>query len=160
MAVSRRRRKAVGLVPKVTVALDRTFGRWIYPLHRRLYLRTGGAVGLRSPLGPILLLTTTGRKTGQPRTTPLLYLPDGDAFIVVASNAGRPDPPNWLRNLERSPEAAVQVGRRKVAVKARILDGPEAAELWPRLDRHYAGWRHYATLSGRPIPPVVLSPLD
>jgi len=153
------RRSAMGLAPKVSVALDRTVGRWIYPLHRRLYLLTGGTVGLRSPAGPILLLTTTGRQSGQPRTTPLLYLPDGEDFVVVASNGGRPDPPNWLRNLETAPEATVQVGRRKVAVRARILDGPEAAELWPRLDRHYAGWRHYASLTGRPIPPVVLSPL-
>jgi F420H(2)-dependent quinone reductase len=142
--------------PRYTVTLDRTMGRWVYPLHRHLYQLTDGRVGHRSWLGPILLLTATGRKTGQPRVTPLLYMPDGPDFVVVGSNAGRPGPPQWLLNLEADPEAGVQAGRRRVPVLAQVLRGDDAAELWPRLDRHYPGWSYYQQLTDRPILPVRL----
>src|SRR5438034_1014549 len=81
------------------VRLDRTVGRFIYPVHRMLYRLTGGRVGQKSAQGPMLLLTTTGRKSGQPRTQPLLYMPDGDNYVVVASNGGRDQPPAWWLNL-------------------------------------------------------------
>jgi len=148
------------IAPKITVALDRSIGRWIYAAHGRLYRLTDGAIGHRSMFGPILLLTTTGRRSGQPRTTPLLYLPDGEDFIVVASNGGRPAAPLWLRNLEVDPAASVQVGRRHVPVRARILSGNEAAALWSRLNRHYAGWQDYQSLTPRTIPPVRLTPAE
>jgi len=142
--------------PKYTVMLDRSVGRFVYPLHRRLYTLTGGAIGHRSGLGPVLLLTVTGRKSGLPRVTPLLYMPDGDAFVVVGSNGGRPDPPQWLLNLEANPEATVQAGRQRAAVRAEILGGAEAEAMWPRLDHHYPGWRYYQSLTDREITPVRL----
>ncbi|MGH9092856.1 MAG: nitroreductase/quinone reductase family protein [Acidimicrobiales bacterium] len=134
-------------------------GRRIYPLHVRLYRLTGGLVGHWSPLGPMLLLTTTGRRSGEPRTTALLYMADGDDFLVVGSNGGRDRPPAWLLNLEASPLATVQTGRRRHAVAAEVLRGADRAAIWPRLVDHYSGWDHYRHLTDRDIPAVRLRPL-
>jgi deazaflavin-dependent oxidoreductase (nitroreductase family) len=142
--------------PKRTVAFDRRFGRWFYPLHRRLYRLTGGLIGQRSAMGPMLLLTTTGRRTGERRTTPLLYMPDGDGYVVVGSNGGRDRPPAWLLNIEALPSAEVQVGRRRAAVAAEVLRGADAEGLWPRLAEHYPGWAYYRQLTDREIPVVRL----
>lgn len=144
--------------PKYTVQLDRTLGRWIYPMHRRLYQLTNGALGHRSFLGPILLLTTTGRRSGLRRTTPLLYMPDGDERWVVASNAGRPNTPSWLANLEACPEAEIQARQHKVPVAATVLRGADRQEIWPRLTRFYAGWSYYQQLTDRELPAIKLSP--
>ena len=138
--------------------LDRTIGRFVYPLHRQLYRLTGGRIGHRTPQGPVLLLTTTGRKSGQLRTTPLLYLADGDDYVVVASNGGRPNTPAWWHNLRARPEAEVQVGPRRVPVVAELAGPDERARLWPRLTEFYEGWAHYQTLTDREIPVVVLRP--
>jgi deazaflavin-dependent oxidoreductase (nitroreductase family) len=142
--------------PKYSVAIDRRVGRWIYPLHRRVYRLTGGLVGHRSMMGPMLMLTTTGRKTGEWRTTPLLYMPDGDDFVVVASNGGRDRAPAWVLNLQATPKAEVQVRRRKLAVAAEVLRGQAAAALRPRLAEHYSGWAYYQQLTDREIPVVRL----
>src|SRR5580704_6717425 len=107
--------------PKHAVAFDRSVGPWFYRMHRHVYRATGGVVGHRSRVGPFLLLTTVGRRTGQRRTTPLLYMADGDALVVVASNGGRDRAPAWLLNLEAAPAADVQVGRRKVRMAAGVL---------------------------------------
>ena len=76
------------MLAKLSIQFDRTIGRRFYRVHRFVYRWTGGLIGHRSPAGPILLLTTVGRKTGQRRTTPLLYMPDGPRFVVVGSNSG------------------------------------------------------------------------
>lgn len=144
---------------RYTVAIDRTVGRRIYPLHVRLYRLTGGRVGHWSPLGPMLLLTTTGRRSGQPRTTPLLYMPDGADYLVVASNGGRDQPPAWLLNLESSPRATVQAGRATSEVETEILRGDHRASVWPRLVGHYSGWDHYQQLTERDLPAVRLRAL-
>lgn len=144
--------------PKYTVMLDRKVGRWVYPLHRRLYERTGGRLGHRSMLGPILLLTTQGRRSGLARTTPLLYMPEGDAFWVVGSNGGRPHTPSWLLNLDAQPDALVQAGTRKVTVRAEIHRDQARAEVWPRLVDFYPGWDYYQGLTERPLLPVLLRP--
>jgi deazaflavin-dependent oxidoreductase (nitroreductase family) len=142
--------------PKYAVAFDRRFGRWFYPVHRRVYELSGGLIGRRSPMGPMLLLTTTGRRSGEPRTTPLLYMPDGDDYLVVGSNGGRDRPSAWVLNLEASPKAQVQVGRKKVQVAAEVLRGQAAAQLWPRLNEHYNGWAYYQQLTDRELPVVRL----
>lgn len=144
--------------PETSVRIDRTVGPVIYPLHRWLYRLTGGAVGQSSPVGPMLLLTTTGRRSGQARTVPLLYMPDGERFVVVGSNGGRPEFPFWLLNLRSNPDAEVQIGRQRQHVRAQILDGAARGELWERLTRFYEGWAHYQTLTDRSIPAVVLAP--
>jgi deazaflavin-dependent oxidoreductase (nitroreductase family) len=144
--------------PKATVMFDRKIGRRFYPVHRRLYQMTGGLIGHRSGMGPILLLTTTGRRSGEPRTTPLLYMPDGVDFVVVGSNGGRDQPPAWLLNLEAGPAAAVQVRRHRFPATAEVLRGRAKAALWTRLTGHYDGWAHYQTLTHRDIPVVRLRP--
>jgi deazaflavin-dependent oxidoreductase (nitroreductase family) len=145
--------------PKRAVAFDRRFGRRFYRFHRRVYTLTGGLVGHHTGQGPMLLLTTTGRKSGEPRTTPLLYMPDGGSYLVVGSNGGRPEPSAWVLNLQACPDARIQVGRRKTAARAQILGDEEAAALWPRLDAHYKGWAYYQTLTERELPVVRLTPV-
>ena len=142
--------------PKVTVLFDRKVGRRFYPWHRRLYQLTGGLIGHHSGMGPILLLTTTGRRSGEARTTPLLYMSDGDDFVVVGSNGGRDQAPGWLLNLRKDPAATVQVRRRRVRVGAEVLEGAAKQELWPRLIEHYQGWSYYQTLTERDLPVVRL----
>lgn len=142
--------------PKYTVQLDRSVGRWVYPLHRRLYELTDGRLGHRSFLGPILLLTTTGRRSGTPRTTPLLYMPDDGGFWVVGSNGGRDRTPGWVHNLESKPEAEVQAGREHVGVEASVLRDEDRDEVWPRLTEFYGGWSYYQQLTDRQLPAVRL----
>jgi F420H(2)-dependent quinone reductase len=144
--------------PERAVAFDRRYGRLFYRWHARVYRWSGGVVGHRSGTGPMLLLTTTGRKSGEARTTPLLYMPDGDGYVVVGSNGGRDAPSAWVLNLEADPRAHLQVGRKKMAATAAVLRGENRDELWPRLTEYYAGWAHYQTLTDRELPVVRLSP--
>jgi deazaflavin-dependent oxidoreductase (nitroreductase family) len=143
---------------RITVRFDRLVGRRSYRVHRVLYRWTGGLLGHRTPVGPMLLLTTIGRRTGQRRTTPLLYAPDGANYVVVGSNGGREQPPAWLLNLTATPAVELQVGRRKVRADAHILNGPEKAVLWPSLVTHYKGWSHYQELTERELKVVSLRP--
>ena len=135
---------------------------WITALHRWLYRATRGAIGHRIPLldWSSLLLTHTGRKTGAAHTIPLLYVPDGERFVVVGSNAGDPKPPAWWRNLQAHPEARVQVGARELAVRARLARGEERARLWAVLVANYRDYARYErkTRGGRELPVVVLEP--
>ncbi|MGH9205503.1 MAG: nitroreductase/quinone reductase family protein [Acidimicrobiales bacterium] len=142
--------------PKRAVKLDRTVGRWVYPAHRAVYRLTGGLIGHRSGTGPILLLTTTGRRTGRARTNPLLYMQEGQDFVVVASNGGRDEAPAWSLNLKDQPSAVVQVGRSKMRVLAEILGPGDKEALWPKLTAFYKGWGYYQQLTDRQLPVVRL----
>jgi deazaflavin-dependent oxidoreductase (nitroreductase family) len=102
-------------------------------LHAAIHRLTRGRVLGRVGGQPVLLLETAGRRTGQPRTTPMQYLADGDTFVVVASNAGAPGPPAWYLNLRANPHARVQVGGRSIDVRAQEAAAQERAELWQRL---------------------------
>src|SRR6185436_10306842 len=104
--------------PRTAVRIDRTVGPVVYRLHRWMYRMTGGLLGQSSSIGPMLLLTTTGRRSGQARTVPLLYMEDGGRFVVVGSNGGRPDPPACVLNLTANPRADVQLGRLHHSVQA------------------------------------------
>ena len=129
-------------------------------IHTFLYRATRGLIGHR--VGPIrmLLLTTTGRKSGVPRTLPLAYVPEGDEFIVLASNGGQEQPPLWWLNLEARPEAEVQVGSERFRARAhRAVDG-ERAQLWPMLAKANPMWSAYEKRTRREIPVVVLHRLD
>jgi len=123
-----------------------------------MYEASDGRVGARSSQGPMLLLTTIGRRTGQPRTNPLLFMRDDDNFVVVASNGGRAEPPAWYLNLQAEPKATVRDGRRRFDVVAEMPADDEREELWRRLDEFYAGWSHYQTLTDRELPVVRLRP--
>lgn len=151
--------------PKNAVRLDRTLGRWlVYPLHRRLYKLTGGRIGKKTAQGNVILVTYTGRKSGNEFTTPLLSAPHPDGeragWIVVASNGGRPEHPQWYRNVTVNPDVVVQDGRRKAAAVAIVASPERRAELWPHVGEQYAGWHHYQTLTEREIPVVELRPVE
>jgi deazaflavin-dependent oxidoreductase (nitroreductase family) len=129
-----------------------------YKFHRWMYEASDGRVGAKSAQGPILLLSTVGRRSGEPRTTPLLYMRDGEDFVVVASNGGRPQPPAWYLNLQAEPKATVRDGRRQLAVVAETAGTEEKGQLWARLDDFYPGWSHYQTLTDRQLPVIRLRP--
>src|SRR5262245_36143213 len=100
-----------------------------WKLHRRVYQATGGRLGGRMMGMPVLLLTTTGRRSGERRTNALMYLPEGETCVVIGSNAGEPQHPAWWLNLQADPRATVQRGRQEIAVVAREARGEERARL-------------------------------
>jgi deazaflavin-dependent oxidoreductase (nitroreductase family) len=107
----------------------------------------------------VLLLTTTGRRSGQARTCPVVYLADDGRYVVINTNAGNGRVPAWSLNLKADPDAEVEVGRRKVAVRARIAAGEERAELWRRHNEQYSGFDEYAEKLDRDIAVFVLDPV-
>ncbi|HET6154245.1 MAG TPA: nitroreductase family deazaflavin-dependent oxidoreductase [Marmoricola sp.] len=130
-----------------------------------LFRRTGGRIGshwrigagFRNPV-PICLVEHIGRKTGLPRTTPLVYLADGPDVVVVASQAGRPENPMWFGNVRANPDVTVQIGRIRRSMRARVAGEAERAELWPRLVALYPDYDSYQSWTERVIPVVVLEP--
>jgi deazaflavin-dependent oxidoreductase (nitroreductase family) len=125
-----------------------------------LYRVTGGALGGKMQNLGVLLLTTTGRKTGQPRTVPLTYFRDGSAYVITASYGGLPRHPAWYLNLESHPEATIQIGRRRLLVRAETAAPEKKRELWPRLLELAPGYGRYQTRTSRDIPMVMLQPLE
>ena len=130
-----------------------------WKLHRFLYRVSGGRIGGRVLGMPVLMLTTTGRKSGAPRTNVLTYLPKGRASVVFASNAGEPRHPAWWLNLAADPHATVQRGQEVMPVVAREAEGEERARLWDEVVRTEAGYAVYAERTTRRIPVVVLEPV-
>jgi deazaflavin-dependent oxidoreductase (nitroreductase family) len=127
-------------------------------VHERIYRLTGGKVGGRIGKLPILLLTTMGRKSGQPRTQPLAYTRVGEGLAVIASKGGAPKDPLWYLNLRANPFAEVTVGRETHRVRARDAQGEERERLWRALADLYPGYDTYARKTSRRIPVVVLEP--
>ncbi len=121
-----------------------------------LYRRSGGRIAGTMKGAPVLLLTTTGRRSGRPWTTPVIYQPDGDGWVLIASNGGRPRHPAWWLNLRASPEATVQIGRETVPVTAEAVDGGDRDRLWQVMTAVYPGYDRYATRTTRRIPVVRL----
>jgi deazaflavin-dependent oxidoreductase (nitroreductase family) len=130
--------------------------QWFGNLHRAVYRITNGRVGASLVGRPMLLLTTTGRKSGEPRTTPLSYLRDGDDCIVVASNNGADRHSAWWLNLEASPEAQIKVGREFWSVDALVANAEEYARLWPLLLDYNPNYAGYKARTDRTIPVVIL----
>jgi deazaflavin-dependent oxidoreductase (nitroreductase family) len=125
-------------------------------LHRRLYRASGGKLGKTFFGSPILLLTTTGRRTGRPRTWPLTYLAEGERLIVVASNGGQPNHPSWYLNLRADPRVSVQLAERNYKMIAQIAEGDERARLWSRVVEEYPAYAEYQRKTERQIPVIVL----
>jgi deazaflavin-dependent oxidoreductase (nitroreductase family) len=121
-----------------------------------VYRVTNGKAGGRLAGGPVLLLTTTGCKSGRERTVPLLYLPDGENLVIVGSNGGTATHPAWWLNLRSNPEATVEIEGRKTRVRAEEAGRAEKERLWPSLVEMYGGYEGYRRRTDREIPVVIL----
>lgn len=132
----------------------RAVGKLNVPVYRLTRGRIGGKVGK----GPVLLLTTTGRKSGEPRTAPVLYLADGTNFVVINTNAGNAKVPAWSLNLRADPDAEVEVKGKRTQVRARLAEGEERTDLWRRHMEQYSGWEYYESKLDREIGVFVLEP--
>ena len=126
--------------------------------HVFFYKLSGGRIGGRMHKVPVLLLTTTGRKTGRKRTTPLLYIRDGNRLVIVASNGGRAVDPSWWMNLKHNPIAMVQVKDVKQTIYAQRALGSEKERLWQMMTSVYPSYDDYQKRTDREIPVVVLMP--
>lgn len=120
------------------------------------YKLTNGKIGGRFRGGPVLLLTTVGRKTGKRRTTPVLYIVDQNRWVLCASNGGRPKDPSWWFNLKKNPQAEIQVGKEMRKVSARQATADEKGKFWPLLAKMYPGYDNYQKKTDRQIPVVIL----
>jgi deazaflavin-dependent oxidoreductase (nitroreductase family) len=128
-------------------------------VHQWLYEVSDGRIGKSLGGRPMLLLRTVGRRTGQPRTAALLYVRDGDAYVVIASKGGKPQHPGWFHNLRAQPEVEIQVGRERFPVRARVAEGEERSRLWARADEVNKGqYAEYQSRTTRVIPVIVLDP--
>ena len=145
--------------PRYLELADRTWPllRRMMDVHTLVYRATSGLVGHRIPgLAPTLLLDHVGAKSGVKRTSPLLYIPDGDDLVIVASKGGYPKHPAWFYNLKANPDTTVQVGSERRSVHARVATPQERARLWPRVIDAYSGYADYQARAGREIPLVIL----
>jgi F420H(2)-dependent quinone reductase len=123
----------------------------VYRLSRGRLMNTVGT-------GPVLLLTSTGRRSGQKRTAPVLYLKDGERFVVVGSNAGNARAPAWSYNLKANPDAEIEVRGDRRSVRARVAEGEERTELWRKVNEMYEGFDRYDANTAREIAVFVLEP--
>jgi len=127
--------------------------------HTAVYRATAGRIGHQFPGSPpMLLLDHVGAKSGQKRTTPLVYVKDGENLVLVASKGGNPKNPAWFHNLRANPETTVQVGAEKRRVRAHVANEEERARLWPKAVGTYGGYHDYQERTEREIPLVVLEP--
>lgn len=127
-------------------------------LHTVVYRLLRGRLVGRWGKAPVLLLTTRGRRTGRPRTTPVLYLADGDAYAVVATNDGAEAHPAWYLNLVANPETEIEVGADHIAVTAETATADERARLWPALCDIYPNYARDQSRTTRELPVVLLRP--
>lgn len=136
--------------------------------HAKRYLESGGTDGhmyqITQPdrpelIVPSLLLTTTGRKSGEKYIFPLFYGEDGDSFLIIASKGGAPEHPGWYRNILANPEVEVQVGTRKLRARARTVTGPDRARLWVKALEFWPPYAEYQQKTDREIPVVLLDPI-
>ena len=139
-------------------SLGATGLRWMGKLNTPLYRWSGGRIGGRVNRAPVLLLTTTGRRSGQKRTAPVVYLADGERFVVINTNAGNAKVPAWSLNLAADPDAEIEVGRRRIPIRARVAEGEERADLWRRHNEQYAGFDEYDAELDREPKVIVLEP--
>jgi len=136
----------------VVIRVMSTLNTWVYRA-------SGGRLGGKFLHGaPVMLLTTTGRKSGKRRTSPLLYMRDGENVVCVASKGGMPRHPLWYRNLQANPEVEIQIGTEVRRMKAVVATPEQKAQYWPRLVAMYPDFDDYQARTERDIPVIVLSP--
>ena len=133
-----------------------TYNRQLIEEFRADRDKGGGAMKGR----PLLLLTTTGAKSGQLRTKPMMFIPDGDRLLVIASNAGAPTHPDWYRNVVAHPEVTVEVGNETFKAIATVTEGLERQRLWSRVVELYPFFADHQAKTSRQIPVIVLRRLE
>lgn len=141
---------------------SRRFAVWnrFTGVNNAIYRASGGRLMGSFDGNPVLLLHHVGRRSGEQRVTPLLYLPDGDELVIVASMGGTPKHPAWFHNLREHPATEAEVGRERRAVRARVAEPEERARLWPRLVEAYPAFDAYQARTEREIPVVILAPRE
>jgi deazaflavin-dependent oxidoreductase (nitroreductase family) len=125
--------------------------------HVRVYRESAGGRGHDWRGATVLLLTTQGRKSGEPRTTPLLYMPDSDRWVIVASKGGAPNNPSWFENLVANPDAEIQVRAERVPVRAATVQGDERERLWSLMTDAWPAYDNYQAKTDRELPVVALA---
>jgi deazaflavin-dependent oxidoreductase (nitroreductase family) len=138
---------------------DRAIGVRALALHQFVYEHSGGRIGKRLGRTEMLMLRTTGRKTGRQRTVALLYHRDANAYVVVGSKGGSDIGPAWLLNLEATPRVEVQIGTKRFAANARLASDSERRRLWPEMTRKWPQYDRYQARTRRLIPLVILAPI-
>ena len=127
--------------------------------HVDAYLATDGEEGHDWRGTQTLILTTTGRKSGKQRLTPLIYGRHGNDYLIVASKGGTPENPDWYHNLSANPDVEIQVKGDKMRARARTATPAEKAEMWPIMTKEWPDYDEYQTKTDRDIPIVVLEPV-
>jgi deazaflavin-dependent oxidoreductase (nitroreductase family) len=139
--------------------MSNAFLKMFVGAHVGLYKMSGGKFGGSMGGGKLLLLSTTGRKTGKPRTVPLMFIEDDKGNpVIAASFGGAPSHPAWFSNIESNPTVRYQIGDREVPAKAEVLPGPERDKMWQALTSKYPRFAEYQTKTSRVIPLVALRP--
>ena len=140
----------------VVSALQVTLRRWLIrglsKTHLVVYRLSRGRFLSRVAGMPVLLLTTTGRRSGKARTTPLTFFRDGANLVVIASNGGADQPPDWSLNLRQNPRAVVEIGTDELTVQARTASAEERERLWVGITATYSGYARYQKKTARQIP--------
>lgn len=133
--------------------------KWMSKANTFLYRTTGGRVGGKFLQGaPVALLTTTGRKTGEPRVSPLLFWREGDRIVLIASQGGAATNPMWYLNLKANPNVSVQIRNEVLHLTARDATEAERAEYWPKMAQMYSSFDDYQSWTDRVIPVVICDP--
>lgn len=150
-------------MPRPFTAKEERIGRRVVKVMSRLntwiYRATGGRLGAKWMYGaPILLLTTVGRKSGEKRTAPLLFLEDGERVVIVGSQGGMSKDPLWVRNIDANPDVEIEIGPKRRAMRARRGSAEEKAHYWPALCRMYPDYADYQARTIREIPVILLDP--
>ncbi len=135
-------------------------GMLIFKVIVFLYNVSGGRIGGKMDKVPVLLLTTTGRKTGKKRTLPLIYIMDGSAYVITASAGGADKNPGWFFNIRSNPQATIQVKDKHIKVMAEIAGQEKKSELWARLVEVAPNFAGYQKRTSRDIPMVILHPVE
>jgi deazaflavin-dependent oxidoreductase (nitroreductase family) len=129
-------------------------GKLNVPIYRLSRGRIFGKIGT----APVLLLTSTGRRSGQKRTAPVVFLADGERYVVIGSNAGNVRTPAWSYNLQANPDAEIELRGTRKLVRARVAEGEERADLWRKVNEMYEGFDDYDAKTPRDIAVFVLEP--
>jgi F420H(2)-dependent quinone reductase len=125
-----------------------------------LYRATGGRIGGKMGRVEVLLLTSTGRKSGKQRTVPLVYIRDGSAYVITASAGGADKHPGWFFNVRSNPQATIEVKDKRISVVAEVAGSEKKPELWARLVELAPNFAGYQKRTSRDIPMVILHPVD